>query len=1558
MRGEPDPIGPDEAEPRGSVDLSDSGEAVEVAAGGGGPEGPLIAVGIAASAGGLEALRDLVGQLPAVSRLAYVVVQHLSPSHRSLLVDLLRRETALQVLEIAQGMTPAANTVYITPPGVNVELRAGALHLTEARRPGIPKPSADHFLASLASEYGDNAIAVVLSGTGTDGAKGVRAVKASGGFTFAQDPTTAKYDGMPRAAIETGCVDVVLPPAQVASELARLARLSSTAELMPPGPPAPPVYNRILGLVHKRTGTDFLNYKETTIRRRLVRRMLATNSGSLDEYELLLRENPAEIDRLYQDVLISVTSFFRDREAYEALAACIPELLAAKQPGDEIRVWVAGCATGEEAYSVALLLAEALGPQLSTYRVQVFATDIDESALAQARRGAYHVSGLADMEDRRLRGFFVPSGDAFQVSKALREMVIFARQDLTRDPPFLRVDLVTCRNVLIYLNSPTQKRILELFHYALRPGGYLFLGKSESPEQVRLFAAVDARRRIYTRKDVPAVPRPPAASFHDPGRPAQRPAASRVRKDSLEDRVDAVARAAYLPPGVVVDREGEVRYVLGDVNPFLRLPPGRAGLNALGLIGTELQADLRALMVKAERSGQAERGVRTTLREGGTRARLAVHPVPGDPPEDTLFLVSFEQAPPESAVPVEEGSRSELEQELAATREHLQTVIEELETSNEELQSLNEELQSSNEELQSTNEELETANEELQSTNEELTTVNEELQSKSSELAATNADLENVKDSLPYPLLVVDAKMRVSIANRAAAEVLGVTAQDVGEVVTTLELGVSVPDLLEILERVIRLDREEERQLTGARDYVVRVRPYHDETGRARGAVIAFWDNTELRNAEADLKERAAQVELQARALDAVQHGVVIADALAADQPIVYVNPAFERITGYPARDALGRNCRFLQGPESDTQARDRIRDAIARGEPCTVLTRNYRKDGSAFWNELTIAPVRDGSGRLTHFIGTQIDVSAWREGQDRGRLAVSVFENTREGILITDARRRIVSVNPAFTAITQYQPAEVLGRTPAMLQSGRHDQLFYRALWDAVYVRGEWQGEIWNRRRDGEAVPLLLSVNVVRDPEGEVTHYVGIYTDIAPMKEAERRLQNLAYQDALTGLPNRVLVMERLRHAIDRAKRERGRVVLLFLDLDRFKLVNDTLGHDLGDQLLCQVAVRVQGALRQMDTVGRLGGDEFLVVIEDLEDPGEVHHVATRLLKLIAQPCQLGGREIHPGASIGIAVYPEDGEDVETLLRNADTAMYRAKAEGRNTYRFYAAAMNALWLERLQLESDLRRALDAGELDVHYQPRVDLVTGAMTAAEALLRWNHPRRGLLAATDFYPVAEESGLAVELDRWVLRRVGEHYRTLLGAGGGPTRISVNISTQHLHPHAGLRGAVAELLEQVGVGADWLELELLEGGMMPDGIDGLEVIRPLKDFGIRLAIDDFGKGYSNLAYLRQLPVDTVKVDQSFVGGVTVDPNDAAIVEAVIAMTRALGLLPVAEGVETVEQAEFLRRCGCAEGQGYAFAAAMPLADLVAWRGAAGRAGDAADPGALAGDPLQRMA
>ncbi len=578
---------------------------------------------------------------------------------------------------------------------------------------------------------------------------------------------------------------------------------------------------------------------------------------------------------------------------------------------------------------------------------------------------------------------------------------------------------------------------------------------------------------------------------------------------------------------------------------------------------------------------------------------------------------------------------------------------------------------------------------------------------------------------------------------------------------------------------------------------------------------------------------------------------------------------------------------------------------------------------------EMTRVPLFKADGSRKGLVLVGRDLTEHRETERNLWLASQVFESSIEGILVTDAQGHVVRVNQAFSDITGYSHSDIIGQNPSLLKSGCHDEMFYQNLWRELLQTGKWEGEIWNRRKSGEIFPEWLAINVLRDGAGLITNYVAVFTDLSEKKAAEQRIEQLAYYDALTDLPNRSMLMGRLEQAIVQAQRSKRLVALLYIDLDRFKNINDTLGHPVGDRLLRLSAERLAAATREYDMVARLGGDEFVIMLTELDSERRAGQVAEQVLKEMAEPFELDGHEIFVTSSIGVALWPVDAPDKDELIRNADTAMHHAKEDGRNAIQFYRREMNATALERLVMESSLRRALERSEFMLLYQPQVCIESGIVVGVEALIRWRHPELGLVSPAQFVPMLEETGLMVSVGAWVLRTACAQQVAWCRAGLPPLRMAVNISPQQLDLGVFVHN-VSQIIQETGIRPEMLEFELTEGSLMKSPEASALFMAELKAMGIRLSVDDFGTGYSSLGYLKRFPVDTLKIDQSFIRDVTIDPDDAAIASTVIAMGHSLGHRVIAEGVETEAQLAFLRRHGCDEIQGYLFSRPLPATEL----------------------------
>lgn len=594
-------------------------------------------------------------------------------------------------------------------------------------------------------------------------------------------------------------------------------------------------------------------------------------------------------------------------------------------------------------------------------------------------------------------------------------------------------------------------------------------------------------------------------------------------------------------------------------------------------------------------------------------------------------------------------------------------------------------------------------------------------------------------------------------------------------------------------------------------------------------------------------------------------------------------------------------------------------------GNDFSLDYRIVQRDGSVRSIHTQAKAVLDADGKVVRITGTMLDITKRKEMEESLRLSAAVFENTTEGVIITDADENIVSTNRAVFDITGYENKEIIQKPISMLKSERHDEDFYRDIQKTVAKTGSWQGEVWNRRKNGEIYPQWLNISVVRNEKREISNYAWVFSDISAIKESQQKLDHLAHHDPLTGLPNRLLLDARMTQSLSRARRNKSKIAVMFLDLDHFKNVNDTLGHPVGDLLLQEVSNRLISCVREEDTVCRQGGDEFIVILEELHDSHFASDVAQKIIVSLAQKYNLQGHEVYVTCSIGISLYPDDSEDMTTLFKNADSALYRAKAQGRNAYQYYTDELTNNAIQRMQMENGLRKSIERNELILYYQPQVDLYSGHIVGVEALVRWQHPEKGLLLADDFIPLAEETGLINRIGEWVLYNACRCLKSWIDNGLPKIKMSVNISAVEFN-QKNFSQTVAKILNETGLEGNCLELELTERIVMKDAQNSINIMYELKKLGVSFSIDDFGTGYSSLSYLKKFPIDRIKIDKSFISNITTDSEDAAISQAVISMSHSMHLKTVAEGVETLEQQEFLRSRQCDEIQGFYFSHPLP--------------------------------
>jgi two-component system CheB/CheR fusion protein len=1041
-------------------------------------------VGIGASAGGLEAFTRLLKRLPVDTGMGFVLVQHLDPQHDSALPQILARATAMPVHEVTNHLRVEPNQVYIIPPNTALGISGGVLKLQPRSKTPAPPRSIDFFFEALAHDQQERAIGMILSGTATDGTLGLEAIKAEGGITFAQDES-ARYDSMPRSAIGAGCVDLVLTPEAMARELARIARhpflvgrkrklaLATKDETALParggpvaGPEGKPGYQQILRLLRNQTGVDFSLYKTTTIHRRIMRRTVLNKQNTLESYAGFLRGNPKELEALYSDALISVTSFFRNADAFAVLQHKVFPLFLQQGASDPVRVWVLGCSTGQEAYSIAMAYMEVAERSSHPRKLQVFATDLNEANLDKARHGLYAKSLAQDVSPERLRRFFIEEQGGYRVIKSLRDLVVFARQNLISDPPFSRMDLISCRNLMIYLEPSLQKKALPTFHYALKSGGFLFLGASESVGGFTdLFEPVGRKHKIFGKKAAST-----SMAFHLPVRKeggdlslpekAPRPALAEGKTSgggdafrgelNAEREADRVTINQFAPPGVLINADLQILQFRGSTGAYLEPPSGKASFDVLKMARDGLMLPLRAAINRAKQDHKAVRTTDVPLELDGGIRRVNVEVVPLRNLKERCYLILFEDteksgptvpaspespagAPPSSR-PVsrkEESSRvAGLERALAETRDYIQSVEEQQETANEELQASNEEGQSANEELQSLNEELETSKEELESTNEELTTVNEEMVNRNTELNRVNSDLTNLQTATKLIIVLLDRDLSIRRFSVQAEKKFNLLPGDVGRPFVSVRHTLDVPGLDAVITEVITTVRECEREVRDhdGRWYSLRVRPYISLDNKVDGAVLMLMDINALKVAEQEVMHTRDFAEA---IIATVKDPFVVLDA---NMRVQKANEAFFTTFKIKPADVVGRPLFELsQGQWNIPKLRKLLLKILPRHSSFNHFEVTHHFAGLGRRSLLLNARTLDqGSGhREKILLGIQ-DVTEQLQTQARMRASElryrRLFEAAQDGILMLDpTTRKITEANPYILKLLGYSRKQLI---------------------------------------------------------------------------------------------------------------------------------------------------------------------------------------------------------------------------------------------------------------------------------------------------------------------------------------------------------------------------------------------------------------------------------------------------------------------------------------------------------------------------------------------------
>lgn len=1247
------------------------------------PEVPLSrVVGVGASAGGLEALQEFLSPLSPDGS-AFVVAQHLAPDHPSLIVELLSRCTTLQVLEAVDGDRLVPGAVFIGPPNRDLTVVGDLLRLVEPAARLGPSPNVDLLFESLAEGWGDKSVAVVLSGTGSDGANGLRTVRSAGGLTLVQSPESARFDGMPRAAIALGSIDLVADARVLGDQLASLTRgtgwigeslPNADAEALP----------AITAQLKRAVGIDFSGYKESTLRRQVKRRMAIRQVGDIDTYLVALADDADEARALSSNLLVTVTSFFRDPEAFDALRERLVEYLARPDVGEPLRVWVPGCATGEEVYSIAMLVSEVLGRPTDLARhLKIFGTDLDDASLMAARRASYPLSSAARIPEPLRDLYTRETNDGFRIADVIRECTVFARHDVGNDPPFPRIDLVSSRNTLIYFKNPLQDRVIGMAGFALREGGLLFLGSAENLDRKSSgFRVTDADHRIYTRTSEasPAFTHTlaiPAIRPEQPTRTGYRSVRSPGAPDSsVELRVKLLTPAlrhggrAFL----ALDDEHRLIEVVGDVGAYCRVAEGRMTGGLVSFLRPELQEEARALLLLSRADPQPVVGQAIRLNDLDRVVRLVATRIQVD--ESIFTMLAFEPEINETALPNSAQRSEDFDTELRRLEHELLVSQDTLRRSLVELQAVNEELQASNEELQATNE--------------ELGSLNQELAQRGDDLQVLNIDLKNIQDSLSQGMVIVDRALEVVRFTPLAVKVFALIDSDIGRPLLSTPTTLVIPGFEAALRAVVEGGPRVSIEAGDDRvSYLVQVLPYRAPDRTRLGAIITLTDVSDM----VDLRNLAEQafVELKAK--------------------------------------------------------------------------------------------------------------------------------------------------------------SELLA----------HESTF----------------------------------------------------------------------DSVTGLLNRGHFAELLALSISAAERSSEHLALVWVDLDKFKEVNDEYGHNAGDVTLHVVGQRIMRSVRAADPVGRLGGDEIGVLISGFDTTAELDIILERIVASARELVMIDGSEVRTTVSVGVALFPEDAANAKDLMNAADAAMYSVKRKSGDDFAYFAESMNAAAAVRRVRRHEIEEAILTNAFAMHYQPVVDAHTGAVWGVEALVRW---RRGdeFVPAADFVPFCEESGQIRALGPATIDLVRADVTTLRDAGHPDLRVSVNMSVTQLEDnhladllmgltaHVGLRGIVVEILESV---------------FLPDHTHALRMLEVLSGLGAETAVDDYGSGFSNVRLLESLDPDYIKLDRSFLSEHHTSVGRATLVRSAIEVSHVVGAMVIAEGIETEEQHQLVREAGVDFVQGFGVARPMPLDELIEW-------------------------
>jgi len=1365
---------------------------------------------IGASAGGLNACKKLIGTLTS-KKACYVYCQHLSPTHESMLVDILSKETSLIVKQVENNDSVEAGYFYIVPPGFDIELNKNQFSLSKPSHGPYPKPNIDRFFSSIAENFSHNIIAVILSGSGSDGAMGVTKIRSKGGLVLVQTPESSGFDGMPNASINTQVADMVDELDAIGKNISRIVEDNGTLET-DFGDPETLAFKAILNLIKAKSDYNFGSYRETTIKRRIARRMSIRGICDIHVYKALIEENEEERDAFIRDAFIIVSEFYRDKKEFDALKIQLKSALDTHYVEQQFRVWVPGCATGEEAYTIVMMIEDLRKSNAYNFDIKIMATDISSEAIDSARRGKFDRDKIINIPDPWREDYFEDGGDEFAVKSNIREKVIFSVHNIFVDPPFSKLNLVSCRNLLIYFNQGLQKKILQLFHFSLQSGGFLFLGPSESIKEKDLFSTINSGAKIFRKMENSSLPLPATQKLV--GLPPTNHTLRARQENDLEKKIIKNIVEFYSPAAIVANQDNKLVYTTGNFSHLLTKEGVFFKDDVFDLLTPSLRASCRAMCLRVRRTKEKSSPINVSVNLNGEAAVACVTvSLLGESLPDWI-LISYTLKKPEDKNIIsfkdihDNEYLVEIEKELNATRENLQTVIEELETTNEQLQVYNEELQSTNEEYQSTNEELQTVNEELQSTNEELITTNEEYSQKSSEQAQLSADLNNIQESLAIPVFVIDTDYRIQRFTESCASILDTSRIKMNDLFFALHWYSDIPNLKSLIDTVEqKKDVQKVEVSISDRSYECQVSPYKNAGNQFDGYTIIFYETTGLRRSQQAL---AREKLIAQTTLHNIIEGVI---RIQSDQTIAYANPA-----------AL----------------------SILEREMDDLIDKNLARRMMLFDDN-----------------GDQVDLETW---------------------------------------ITSSSASKV-------------DNL------ESVMLKTQYGKDVY--------VELTLS------PLSQMHGHVITIRDITDKQAQIKKLEWQSQHDSLTGLVNRSEMEKRIERTILTAKRENAESSLLYMDLDQFKVINDTCGHLAGDTLLQQLSQVLMEVIRSRDTLARLGGDEFSLLLDKCP-LSDAESIAVKVQKKI-RDYRFAWKErvFRVGVSIGIVSISRESNQVAEILSDADAACYAAKEQGRNTIQIHSKDDELLEKQRSEMNriSDINQAIDEDGFKLYFQDIRSTSDNAVETWEVLLRMFNNKGEFLTPMSFLPAAERFGLIVRVDNWVLENTIKSICEYIHPTKHTTypKVSINLSGYTLTDFTYLE-KLSELIGKHKFPAENITFEITETAAISNLLKAKNFISSARKLGCHFALDDFGTGMSSLSYLRDLELDYLKIDASFIQNVVSDDIDSAIVKSVTDVAHRLSLKVIAEGVEDASQVLHLQDLGIDCVQGYHVSRPRPFEEFIA--------------------------